>query len=1076
MTLAQRLPASLVAPTTRGGYYQRQRLLDILASHSQSKLVVITAPAGYGKTSLVSSYLAQARTNVSWFTLDESYRDSARFLNHLALAVQAVSAAPYRDSIGTPPAGDGFWAAHAELVDALASSLEGAAEGGVLVLDGFEALSQTEAAVRAVDLLIPRLPAGCQLILLSRTRPTLPSLPRLLTYGQALRLTAQDLAFTEEETEGWLQAKDLGLEAEARQLWSRYEGWIAGMALAVNESAGGAGDERGWFEYLEAEVFQSLSPQLQGFLEGTSILTELEPGLCDGLLGADNSLELLKSLADTWNLLQRVPKELKFRCPAGLRRFLAYRLQERGEAGFAGVHQRAARYFQAREDWEGAIRHFCAAGQPERVAEALQQAAPDMYTAGEWGRLAELIDLLPEAILDRYPALLIYRARCAAQIGDGEGALRLSGQALDLLHEGPDLALAQAHVTRAAAFRLTGLLDRATQECSRSIALLQDAHGREARLTLAESYHLTGQAANQGGRLQDAKAALEQALALYHDDGDLYHIAYVNHHLGSVNRGLGEFSRSAACYRAAEKGYRKLGNRAGLASTLNNLANLLHSQGRLQAAEEALTESARHAEESGNPRVLSHALDSLGDVLRHGGQYTRALTTYRQGLDAARSVSEHKTQVQAAEGIALCHLALGDFMAARMTIEEAVGQTGAHTGAEILGRLLTSQSVVQRSLGLHQEARRSILQARQLLEQSGTAEAKARCAFNYAALLWTEHETGVGPLLEEIVNLLPAEGSEALLLFEARAALPFVQHLTALKQCEGVFQRLLEAITAMPGEAAAELAAASIETRPAIRAYGLGTAVVDRADQNPSRVRWPSEKAKELFFFLLLRNGPAQKEEILDAIWPDADPSKADTQFWTAAYRMRNAVHPDCLVREGSTYRLNPALQVWFDVHEFEGLIGDALRPAASDTERASRLQRAINLYNGPFLREFYSEWPEHYRTRLEDRYLAALVALAQLWSGKGAVDPVVELCDRALAVNTFHEEAACLKIEALARAGRVSEAEAAFQAHAAALRDELQEKPGERVMNVYRLVVQQSWGTTPSSSTGRGLAAARSG
>src|SRR5205814_5589462 len=247
----------------------------------------------------------------------------------------------------------------------------------------------------------------------------------------------------------------------------------------------------------------------------------------------------------------------------------------------------------------------------DKVAASLQTAAPNMYISGSWPRLAQLIDLLPERTLDRYPTLLIYRARCAAQVGDGEAALRLSGQALDLLHEGPDIALAQAHVARAAAFRLTGLLERAVQECDRSIDLLLDTPDREARMTLAESYHHKGTASNQGGKLPEAKTALEQALSLYRDDGDLYHIAYVNHHLGSVNRGLGDFGRSSAHYREAENGYRKLGNRVGLASTLNNLGNLLVSQGRLPAAEEALTESVRYAGEAGSTRVLSHALDSL---------------------------------------------------------------------------------------------------------------------------------------------------------------------------------------------------------------------------------------------------------------------------------------------------------------------------------------------------------------------------------------------------------------------------------------------------------------------------------
>jgi LuxR family maltose regulon positive regulatory protein len=1063
---ARRYPPNLIPPRTAEGLFPQQRLLEALGEQAQCKLVVVSAPAGFGKTALAVSYLAQSGQPSAWYTLDESYKDGARFLNHLALSIHR--AFPALDIESLPALGEGtaFSPSHANFVDELAAAFNAvAAERTILVLDGFQNVQESPAVVQAMDLLVPRLPAGCQLILISRTRPTLTSLPRLLTYGQAMRFTAQDLAFTEEETAEWLRESDLGIpESEAHHLWAHYEGWIAGMALAVNQAAfngsdlfGPSGaDEQDWFEYVETEVFQSLPAELQDFLSNTSILNELEPGICDGLLGTEGSFELLKSLADGWNLLQRVPRATKFRCPTGPRRFLVHRLREQGESHLAAVHQRAATYFLEQEQWESAIHHYCEADRPEDAAKALQVTMAEMYSSGGWERLAQLIDLLPEETLDRYPTLLIYRARCAAQVGDGEAALRLSGQALDLLHEGPDIALAQAHVARAAAFRLTGLLERAVQECDRSIDLLLDTPDREARMTLAESYHHKGTASNQGGKLPEAKTALEQALSLYRDDGDLYHIAYVNHHLGSVNRGLGDFGRSAAHYREAENGYRKLGNRVGLASTLNNLGNLLVSQGRLPAAEEALTESARYAEEGSSPRVLSHALDSLGDALRHMGQYTRALTTYRQGLEAARACSEHKTLIQSQEGMALSYLALGDFMTARMTIEEAVGQTGTQTGAEIAGRLLTSQSIVQRSLGLFQEARRSIMQARQLLEQAGTNETKARCAFNYAALLWAEHETGVRPLLDEVAEMLGDPGREAVLLFDARIALPFLQR-AAGKDSDSVFQRLVDAVAEFPGETHEDISAAATEDQPAVRAYGLGNGAVDRADQQPSRVRWASEKTKELFFFLLVRGGPVQKEEILDALWPDADPGKADTQFWTTAYRMRNGVHADCLIREGSTYRINPAIKIWFDVPEFEGLVREALRSGTGEAERASKLQRAINLYNGPMLKEFYAEWTDAIRTRLEERYLAALMALAQIWSQKGGVEPVIELCDKALEANSFYEDAAAMKIEALARAGRIGEAEAAYQTHVKALETELSEEPGERVSDIYRTLVHQA-------------------
>src|SRR5205814_8166765 len=104
------------------------------------------------------------------------------------------------------------------------------------------------------------------------------------------------------------------------------------------------------------------------------------------------------------------------------------------------------------------------------------------------------------------------------------------------------------------------------------------------------------------------------------------------------------------------------------------------------------------------------------------------------------------------------------------------------------------------------------------------------------------------------------------------------------RKVDTVCQRLLDPLAGFPGESHEDLVAATKEEQPLVRAYGLGAGAVERTDQQPSRIRWASEKTKELFFYLLVRHSAVQKEEILDALWPDADPSKADTQFWTTAH------------------------------------------------------------------------------------------------------------------------------------------------------------------------------------------------
>ncbi|MBI2886188.1 MAG: tetratricopeptide repeat protein [Chloroflexi bacterium] len=1059
--------SKVLPPRGSGETVRRQRLLDLLHRNFHRKLLVVTAPAGYGKTTLAASFAEDSEVPTCWLSLDEWDQDAARFLEYLVASLQ-------RQFLGVGDKTlDALYRSGAapmelpQLVGMLASEIyTGIPECFLLVLDDVHTVEGSRPVATALDMFLHRLPENCRVLMLSRSPVGLASLPRMVANQEAVRLTASDLAFTRDEVAEFLTLHGLRVsQAEAETLSNQCEGWIAGIALAALSggsttfptSGAGVAADSAWCDYMMAEVYGKLPKATRAFLRRSSIFDELRPSHCRAILSVKNPERRLTSLCESLQLVTRLESqgEALYRYHSLFRSFLLRTLRQ-DEEEFRDLHRKAGSYFVAQERWDAGISHLRQADALEEAAQVIEKAAPPVYQAGQWSKLAGWIDTLPPALLDSHPLLMIYRARTAVQLGDESTAARLAGQSLDLLREGPSILLAQAHVARAMTYRLANALDRCVDECDLAIGLMGEPRDQEAALTLAESYLCKGAACVPAGDYEEAEAALGRALVLYQDAGDVYHTAYAHHHLGAVGRATGDFGGASAHYAQARVAWLRVGNHGLLASTLNNLGNLYMSQGHLLLAEETLTEAGRYAQEAGATRVRSFVLNSLGEVLNLMGRYSSALACLQESLTAAREASEHRIIVSSTERLGLTYLALGQLDRARVLIEEARGLIGPQESNGLTGRLLASQGLVARRSGQKELARELLEQAADILSQHGSWEFQAQCHFYLGELLWSSREPAAREAIKAVAELLREPGSERTLLPAARPFKRFVQYAARLPEGRPVFQRLLAALAEFPGEEAVHAADHDPdESGVLVRAYALGKTRVEVLTPRPREVRWPSEKAKELLFYLLMREGWASKEEIIAALWPDVMPAKGDTVFWTTAYRLRRAVHEDCLAREGSFYRLNPDAEFWVDAREFERLVYDGSANSEDDECRIQAMQQAVDLYRGPYLTEVYSEWAEPMRSRLQDRYVSTLLLLARIWLARGTPSRAVELCERALQADSYQDDAYFIELEALVQDGRIPEADRVYRRYLQVMRDEVGAAPNQKILDLHQRMIR---------------------
>ncbi len=414
------LSTKLYPPLPTDGLVIRHRLIERIQAGLNNRLTIISAPPGFGKTTLLSEWLA-ANKNIkaAWYSLDEDDNEPGRFFSYIAASLRPLEP----DSVPTLDSQLEAGSANPrELTAALLNDLsEFSNKNVVLVLDDYHHITQ-QPIHDAVAYLIDHLPNNIHLVFISRVDPPLP-LGRWRVRGQLTEIRADDLRFTEEEAAQFLnQTMGLSLSAEdIRTLEARTEGWVAGLqlaALSLQKSSNPseiisafAGSNRYVAEYLTDEVLSRQSEALRDFLLKTSILERFNASLCDHVLETSNSESMLVELERANLFIIPLDSESNwFRYHHLFADLLRRRLAQADQNKIADLHHRAAEWFEKNNFLLDAVRHWIAANEPERVASLMEHALSQTWGRVELAGLMKRVEALPEAVLAEHPSLSAFWA------------------------------------------------------------------------------------------------------------------------------------------------------------------------------------------------------------------------------------------------------------------------------------------------------------------------------------------------------------------------------------------------------------------------------------------------------------------------------------------------------------------------------------------------------------------------------------------------------------------------------------------------------------------------------------------
>ena len=422
------LATKLYIPPPRPKVVLRSRLIERLNEGLRSKpgVTLISAPVGYGKTTLVSEWVACCGRPVAWLSLDEGDSDPARFLTYLVAALQTLEANMGAGVLSMlqapklPPI--------ESILTGLLNEIEAFPNQFTLVLDDYHVID-SKPVDKALTFLLEHLPTQMNLVIVSREDPNLP-LARLRVQDQLTELRVPDLRFSPAEAAEFLnQVMDLNLLAEdIDALETRTEGWIAGLQLAALSTRGRedihefikafAGDNRYIVDYLVEEVLQRQTERVRSFLLQTSILEWLSGSLCDAVTSQEESSVLLDAL-ERGNLFvsQLDEKRHWFRYHPLFADVLRAHLMEEQPDQESILHSRASKWFENNGLEIEAFIHAAAANDVERAERLMQGKAMPLQYRGAMAPVLHWLESLPTAVLDARPSLWVTYASASSMVG-----------------------------------------------------------------------------------------------------------------------------------------------------------------------------------------------------------------------------------------------------------------------------------------------------------------------------------------------------------------------------------------------------------------------------------------------------------------------------------------------------------------------------------------------------------------------------------------------------------------------------------------------------------------------------------
>jgi len=975
------VPSASGVPAHARHELRRERLLELLHHHRTRPLILLVAPAGFGKSTLAATYARDSGAAVAWLTLQASDRDSQRFFARLKDSFEAAFEEPLpglRQALEAGAEGVG-------LARALLGDLARAPDGFILVLDDFHAVDDAPEIVDSVDTLVRGLPDGGQLVITARESPAL-SMTHLVTTGAVFPLGSDDLRFTADETRD-LRASlggDASRDAQA-------EGWVTGILLGGAPHQLGVAGGTLLGTYVEREVLGRLRPVERKWLELLSVLDAISPAAAERLLGPGPWPPQLVALSSRCPFL--VPgQDGSYRLHGLVREALLNRLRRTDPEGASMAWTVARQLAEESFDTVGLVRACQELGQLEGAVELVRRTTNEAMETGRWSAGLVTLELLPMNVRRAHPDLCLAEARALLNLSRAREATEAAETALQHGGRTDDVVVQVWSIVELAMITvISGEISDSEDWLSAAEHLLRNADlpAERRRQLEGRAQGVRGMCLATRGRNAEARDAFENAERLLSLLGPSRDLALVQQNLGTFCDRIGDFETAQTELAAAASHYRVVGDRGRLAHTLTVLGDIYLRLGSVEAAGESLASARQAARYVGATRFEPWIVLSVGQWHRASGRIRDAVEALDETFRLASETNERELLVQALIVRAELAILQEDLPMARELLARAQAEAqrlGSDaflgTADRALGRLHLADGAGQRAVSHLEAALRRGAEVWSPDEQAETLY------WLGTAYLHLERPQQARRCLEEALEIVERTNRPAMLAVPAAENARLLQYGLDVG-LNPVLLGSVERLTATRGpwigvKTADRVRVVSTNKLPRLDVQLFGSFVFHRNGVLiESRAR-KVDRARELLALLILNPKGLPDETIAEQMWPEMTPERALHNLQAAAYSLRHDLDSKAAVRfSAKTYQLSPQVEIDADVHRFEAALARARASTADQLVQA--LSQAVELYRDPLLADVAWRWVEPVRAEYRARFVGAALQLADLLANSDA-------------------------------------------------------------------------------------------